>query len=89
MLRMLSAAVKEATDRLQIRDVPLDFLDFVLCWAFYLSSPYMKEQCRLRWESTVSSDRQYEVRRRSARGGSQGHPTNNGLRSDSTAQERR
>ncbi|CEM18772.1 unnamed protein product [Vitrella brassicaformis CCMP3155] len=89
MLRMLSAAVEEATDRLQIRDVPLDFLDFLLCWAFYLTSPYMKKQCRLRWESTVSSDRQYEVRRRSARGGSQGHPTNNGLRSDSTAQERR
>ncbi|CEM28804.1 unnamed protein product [Vitrella brassicaformis CCMP3155] len=83
MLRMLSAAVKEATDRLQIRDVPLDFLDFVLCWAFYLSSPYMKEQCRLRWESTVSSDRRSEVRVEME----EGHPTNNGLESDFTGQE--
>ncbi|CEM34136.1 unnamed protein product [Vitrella brassicaformis CCMP3155] len=85
--RMLSAAVEEAIDRLQIRDVPLDFLDFLLCWAFYLNSPYMREQCRLRWESTVSSDRRSQVRRRNTRGGSQDHPTNNGLRRDSTEQE--
>ncbi|CEM37690.1 unnamed protein product [Vitrella brassicaformis CCMP3155] len=61
VMRMLTAAMQEAVDLLQIKEVPPDFLDFLWSYCFVLHSPYMKKETERREFERIWRDEPWDV----------------------------